>query len=312
MESIILSLIILGLISAISFIGWLIDKLSKSRSKKDNLCVMFKDLAKENPHWILLYLFFLSITQAGFQNILGSFNMNEDSILESSLMFSFLLVSFTFYQVNKKGQLIKKLRSLIKLTAANDTEFIHRLSLSNPSNFLDTRDIPLSLILEKQGMTAEFIDKSGPTTVHNFLDRSFMGPKPENLELAKKELEELGTMGNINWNIVYEDLKLLDSIVLKLLPDELIKNYRKDIYFLRLNLIEIALPWIIKEKCLILGKPAEGEEIINEFCKLALNKFYMHPEHWKYRSNREYKKQLASFNSNEFEKYLKRTNQKNL
>jgi len=304
MESIILSLVILGLILLISLIGWLTDKFSKIRS--DSFSVMAKDLVKKNPHWILLYLLFLSITQAGFQNIFNSLKMGED-ILESSLILSFLLVSFTFYHVNKKRQLIKKFRSLIKLAAANDVKFLHKLSLSNPGNFIDTRDIPLSLILEKQGMTAGFIDNSGPTTRRNFLDRSFMGPRPENLELAKKELEDLGTMGNINWNMVYEDLKLLDSIALEILPDKLIKNYQKDIYFLRLNFLEMALPWIIKENFLILEKPAEGEEIINEFCKSALNKFYMHPEHWKYRSKKEYKKQPVSFNIDKFEKFLKKT-----
>jgi len=308
MESIILSLGILGLILLMSLIGWLIDKISKTRSRKDNICVLTKDLAIENPHWILLYLFFLSVTQAGFQNILGSFNMTEDSVFESSLTLSFLLVSFTFYQVNKKRQLIKKFRSLIKLAAANDTKFLHRLSLSNPGNFLDTRDIPLSLILEKQGMTADFIDNSGQTTMHNFLERSFMGPRSENLELAKKELEELGTMGNINWTIVYEDLKILDSITSELLPDKIINKYPRDIYFLRLNFIEMALPWIIKEEPLILEKSAKGEEIIGEFCKLALNKFYMHPDHWKYRSKKEYTEQIVSFNINELEKYLQKTN----
>lgn len=307
MESIILSLVILGLILLISLVGWLIDKLSKNRSRKDNICVMIKDLAKENHHWILLYLFSLSIIQAGFQNIFDSFNMNGGSVFESSLSLSFLLVSFTFYQVNKKRQLIKKFRSIIKLAAANDTEFLYRLSLSNPGNFLDTRDIPLSLILEKQGVTAGFIDNSCPTTMHNFLDRSFMS-EPENLELARKELEDIGTMGNINWNIVYKDLKLLDSIVLETLPDKLVKKYQKDIYFLRLNLLEMALPWIIKEEFLILGKPAEGEEIINEFCKLVLNKFYMHPEHWKYRSKKEYTKQSVSFDVDKLEEYLKKTN----
>jgi len=288
------------------------DKTGKNRSRKDNICVMIKNLIKEKPHWILLYLFFLSVIQAGFKNILDSFNMNEDSILAFSFSISVILVSFTFYQINKKAELIKKFRSLIKIAAANDTKFLHKLSLSNPGNLIDNRDIPLSLILEKQGMTAGFIDKSGPTTMHNVFERSpFMGQRPEIIELAKKELGNLGTKYNINWNVVYRDLKLLDSIVLELLPDKIISKYPRDLYFLRLNFIDMALPWIIKEQFLILDKlaEAEGEKNINEFCKLALNKFYMHTEHWKYRSKKEYKKQSASFNLKEFEKYLEKTQQ---
>ena len=322
MESIILSSILLGLILIMSLVGWLIDKFRKIRSEKNpfaeaqkgktfSLCVMIKDLVKDNPHWLLLYFFFLCIIQAGFQNVFSSFNMNYDdaSIFASSLMLSCLMVSITFYQVNKKRQLIKKFRYIIKLAAANDVKFIHRLSLSNPSNFLYDRDIPLSLILEKQGITTGFIDKSGPTTMNNVFERSFVGRcigRSEFLELAKKELEEFTIIGP--WYIVCEELKRLDSIVLVLLSDRIIKKYRQAIYFLRLNLLEMTLPCIVKEEYLILENSAKEEDIIFAFYKLALNKFYTDPEHLEYRTKSAYKKQLASFNIDEFEKYLKRTN----
>lgn len=301
MIAIILSLVIIGLILLITLIKWIIDRLCSNQSKRNKICEFTKDLEINKPRLYLLYFFFLSVMYALFQHILITLNINKSSLFLSSTMLSFLLVSFAFEYVFKKRQLIKNLRSIIKLAAANDSNFLQKLSLSNLGNFLDSRDIPLSLILEKQGITAGFVDKSERRTMEDIL---YVGVHPKILELATEEIKDLGTVGNIYWDFVYEDLKLFDSIMLNILTKKIVQKYPRDIYFLRLHLIEMVLPWTIKGKPLVLEKSVKGAKIIGDFFKLALNKFYMHPEHWEYRYKKDYKEQSESFNINELEKYL--------
>lgn len=289
MESIVFSLVCIGFILLLCLVGWFLEKFLSRYVENDNICVLIKNSVIENYHCILLFFFFVTIAQAGFQNILWPFFKDKGDAMAKSSMLSFFLVGFTFSWLNKKRKLIKQFRSLIKLAAANDNNFLHRLSLNNPDHFLETRDIPLSLILEKEGMTKGF---------------------RENIELAKKELEDIGPQSAINGRIVYgrvyKNLKLLDTITLALLSDNIIKKYPRESYFLRLNLIDMALPYVYNDTFLILGKPADGEEIINEFWKLALNRFYKHPKYMKYRSEREYTEQPASFNINALEEYLQK------
>ena len=101
MDSILFSLIVLGLISILSAIGLLVDKISNNRDKHTFLLVALKNFVTNNYHWILIYFFCFTLVLSGLQNIFSHFEFNEESVFMSSYMISIFLVSFAFYYFHK-------------------------------------------------------------------------------------------------------------------------------------------------------------------------------------------------------------------
>ncbi|OPY84685.1 MAG: hypothetical protein A4E71_02550 [Smithella sp. PtaU1.Bin162] len=304
MELIKINAYIICLILGVSIIGFLIDKFGSERFKKDHLFIAIKNFSKKNPHWILLYLLLFSIVFSGLRNILEGFIEDDEKAFEMAFAVAGLIVSIIFYLFYKNSDKIRSYKTIVKLAAANDRNFIHKLSRSNLNNYIEDRDIPLALILDKQGVISGFVDWSGPNSMDNFLERSSVNPEPELLEVAKKEIRDMDSFGGYRWFKIYDDLKFLDSVISESSPTKLIEKYKRSFYFLRLNIIEMTLPYIIKEKYLILGESDKHEKPVNDFCKLVLNNYYTHEDYPKGNNKEEYVKQPTSFNIEELEKYL--------
>lgn len=308
MDAIILSLAILGIILFLGLIGWIIEKYSNSMEKQNNFCVMIKNLIREQLHWVLLFLLFLTLIQSGIENIIKIFSSDDEEFFPVALTISVMLVAAVFYFVNNKNTLINALTVIVRLSAANDKDFLHKLAASNPGNFSESRDIPLSLILDKKGETFGFIDRTEPTTQHNYLERSILNRQPEPLDIANKTIQDLGTKGNIYWDRVYNHLTKLDIALLSLVPANLIKDHPRYFYFIRLNFLEDFIPFIINGKFPNLDIPKDEEDkFINDLCKASLNKVYTDPNNKMYTPS-TFKKYNESFNINEFEAFLHKTN----
>ena len=296
MASIIFGLVILGIIVVICLLGWLSEK-THFDGEYGSFFIHVKEDVVENYHWVLLYLFLLIVVQLGFQavwqaverllSVFFIFNNNiEDFDFGFSMLASFAFISFVFHMANKQRKQLKRFRNLVKVAGANDRSFISNLLRSDPSHFSETRDVPLSLILREQGILGDYVYYT-----------------------AKEVIEEFEALGGrqsaVFWRIVYRDLKLLNSVAYKILTNTLIKKYPENCYFIRLNLLSMALPYLIEDDFLVLEKAEGGSEILNEYYKLALNEFYLHPKKEKYGPPKEeYPKQTVSFDIYQFEEYI--------
>ena len=289
------------------FAGFIADK--SNFVKKDNSLILLRDFSVDNLHWIILFILIFSFVAGGNIYFLREIIGNTKRFVEESLVLSIILTSFIFAYGYKKIKGISLLENIVKLSAMNDENYFEKLKKSNLNKYSVDRNIPLGLILEKQGIRTGSIDHSGLVTMHNSFLQSFgdysplypFWDHPPEYDIAKKianpsEFDKF-------WRTLYQDLKKLDSCVKRNLPQKIKKKSRQDIYYLRLNFLEMAIPYLVNEKHLVLGKPDKGKEILYDFFKKVLNQFYDSKDYWKSRMD-EYTPQHESYSDDKFEEYF--------
>lgn len=301
MEMVYTSLFFIAAVIFTFLIGLFIEK----TLKRKGLLVELKHSIQNNVLWIVTFILLFLPISYGYQRIFQFFRFAESSLFTFSFVVSVCTLAFLFNYISKKLRRIESLENIIRVAAANDIGFEKKFRLSHPNNYVPGRDVARSLILEKIGLLRDFLDFSGPTTMDNYYDRSILGRKAKELEMINDILGEFRTRSRINWELVYDDLKTLDKIILHSLPKKLIGKFDRKIYFVRLNLFDMILPYILKNEYLILDEATAENEILSDYLKMVLNNFYQLHSRWKRRAMPEYQIQKENYNLKRFTEYLR-------
>ncbi len=271
----------------------------------------FKEKVKEKIEftlhygpWMILWCLLFAILFFGFNEALFfipdswvEYDEYGDYLYKTKSFFAFILsvalVSWAFHLYFKYRDENKTLKQAIKLLRSNDKNLLAKLKRSNPGNYDTDRDIPLSLILEKRGQIFDFHDYSGPTTMHNFMERDpLWGSKPPIYDKVRKILEDA-----TDFDLAYRKASELEKLILENLPTKIKDKYKKEIYYLRVNFLDMYLNAAFSGNFLTIGGSNKKVKPLEEFYKMVLNEFY--------EDAKNYKKQKTDFNVKEFEEVLK-------
>jgi len=302
------SVVIFFLMVAVFFgsIGWLVDRFSDDeRRKKRSVFVSIKRAIASSPYLFLLYFFSFYIIQGGFKSMLHSFGMIDRDASAMSLTVSFFLVIFIYEYVTRKRNLIKNLYSIVRFSIANDVDFFHKMSSSDPVDFSRDRNIPLSFIIKNKNAFSVFFCKKDVVNKIKIDDVDglikFSMEVRDSISLAKNIGRDIGVCGGVDWGIVYRKIKELDGIVVSFIPDNLAKKYRVNFYSFRLKFLEDVLPWLLRNECMDM-KDIDRDIVL--FYRAVLDKFYEQSLDYKFNPCGEFKCESTLFDAIDFEKYF--------
>lgn len=219
------------------------------------------------------------------------------------MVLSLIISSLLFYLFDKWQTKKNNLERVIRLAYATDAEFTAKIKMSKPGHYLPSRDIPFSLIVEKQGHMRGFREPGQGS--NRFPDMLFdwQDEQPE-IESAKRIFEEALSETAIEWERVYKELTALDQKLLRIVPTYILNDYQRAIYFARVNFLEIALPRVVRNEPIVLGQPVKGEEPIHFLLVEALNSFYEDADVWIGKEKPQISRLNGEFNREDLKEYL--------
>jgi len=190
----------------------------------------------------------------------------------------------------------KLLRETLQCILSIDRDILHRLKkYANTKHFLPNRDIALSLILEKAGKLEKynFATHFSPHAIDQVLEDFEREYTPNVYEELSRLIYNLG-----EYSKLYEYLIQLERHVINKLGEKMITKYPKQLYYLRLNLLERYMRSLLTDKYLKYAEedfPPE-ERVIYHFLQSALNEYYS--------DYKDYNPPRADYNKLEFEQFL--------
>lgn len=231
---------IVGLILIFSAIGLIIEKVRYTRlltgNEEENIFILTKYLFLKHPFYITLSIFAFAIIQSGFQNILNSFNMNEDTLISLSSSISVTLLILSAYFLRKRIYEYNTLKNAMRCLISVNPNLLSDLKrAAQLDQFWPKRDIPLSLFLEDKGVFYPIL-QDYPTfkrTRKDILDG--LG--------STQDKSFFNDLISLIYNIKefkngYRILLEYDYFLSKHLKEYLKNDYPEQFYFFRLNALQ--------------------------------------------------------------------------
>ncbi len=262
------------------------------------------------PQWVIAYLFGISIITAGINSILSGITDSETTTL--AIWVAFMIVEFSRWRINKLIAEKKDLADVIRISSANDNNFLRKLKWSDPSHYCETRDIALSIIFDQQNLLKKY-------KIQKYVEKAEDIVSSLNINMNYSWYAGYDWQMKYWWSIIHEDLSLFEKIIMENISEKNKAKYEQNIYYFRLNALEGMLPEIIKlnnsKKEVVKEDKTIRTILINsygdestpelEFLKMVSNIFYNDNTHWKGRNIPIYQTQTHKYNEKEFVEFLK-------
>lgn len=264
----------------------------------DHAVEEFEQFKKTAPG-TFVFILIVIIVAFGFYGILNLFfdDMEINAVWAGGL--GLVIVGYCSEEFLKQKEEMKRLKQAVMIFRSIDKRLLSKLEWSNPGNYSRKRDIVYSLILEKMNYFKDFKDFNKK---ERFMDNPvIIEEKSKVYEQVKKLVDE-----NFIYKELYREMNRLDEIVLSHLPEGCYKRYLKQIYYLRLNLLEMVRPYFEKGGILIIeDSNEERERPLSNFLNFCLNLYYIEKKREKYsKSCINYKERLYKYDAEELKEYF--------
>ncbi|MFC2122094.1 hypothetical protein ACFLRP_00205 [Bacteroidota bacterium] len=195
-----------------------------------------------------------------------------------SFLVSVILVSWAFNLYFSQKNKTRRLKNALQIFRSCDKSVMSKLLQGYPDSYTDNRDIPLIVILERNGILVHFNNN----LLFNQKIAKEAGEAWEDLDLYTGPYEVMGR---------------LDRIVLSKLPTGINRKYPKATYYIRLHLLDDFMEAFYRREFLRYESSKDDiEEPIRQFANMVLNEFYRDVE--------GYEPQPVVFDKKQFEQYI--------